>query len=89
AAKAETGKPSLIAMKTIIGFGSPNRAGSYSVHGSPLGKDEGALTREALGWSHDAFVIPDDLAAEWREIGARGAADREAWEARLAASPKA
>ncbi|TNH38930.1 transketolase [Paracoccus haeundaensis] len=88
AAKAETGKPSLIAMKTIIGFGSPNRAGSYSVHGSPLGKDEGALTREALGWSHEAFVIPDDLAAEWREIGARGAADREAWEARLAASPK-
>ncbi|WP_411839080.1 transketolase [Paracoccus sp. ME4] len=88
AAKAETGKPSLIAMKTIIGFGSPNRAGSYSVHGSPLGKDEGALTREALGWRHDAFVIPDDLAAEWREIGARGAADREAWEARLAASPK-
>ncbi|MCO6363650.1 transketolase [Paracoccus sp. 08] len=88
AAKAETGKPSLIAMKTIIGFGSPNRAGSYSVHGSPLGKDEGALTREALGWGHDAFVIPDDLAAEWREIGARGAADREAWEARLAASPK-
>ncbi|WP_084693771.1 MULTISPECIES: transketolase [Paracoccus] len=87
-AKAETGKPSLIAMKTIIGFGSPNRAGSYSVHGSPLGKDEGALTREALGWTHDAFVIPDDLAAEWREIGARGAADREAWEARLAASPK-
>jgi transketolase len=86
AAKAETGKPSLIAMKTIIGFGSPNRAGSYSVHGSPLGKDEGGLTREALGWSHDAFVIPDDLAAEWREIGARGAADREAWEARLAAS---
>jgi transketolase len=88
AAKAETGKPSLIAMKTIIGFGSPNRAGSYSVHGSPLGKDEGALTREALGWSHDAFVIPEDLAAEWREIGARGAAEREAWEARLAASPK-
>ncbi|TJZ86111.1 transketolase [Paracoccus hibiscisoli] len=88
AAKAETGKPSLIAMKTIIGFGSPNRAGSYSVHGSPLGADEGALTREALGWTHDAFVIPDDLATEWRQIGARGTADREAWEARLAASPK-
>ena len=87
AAKAETGKPSLIAMKTIIGFGSPNRAGSYSVHGSPLGADEGALTRAALGWTHDAFVIPDDLAAEWRQIGARGAEDREAWESRLAASP--
>ncbi len=88
AAKAETGKPSLIAMKTIIGFGSPNRAGSYSVHGSPLGADEGALTRAALGWRHDAFVIPDDLAAEWHQIGARGAEDRTAWEARLAASPK-
>ncbi|MFN4060787.1 MAG: transketolase [Paracoccus hibiscisoli] len=88
AAKAETDKPSLIAMKTIIGFGSPNRAGSYSVHGSPLGADEGALTREALGWTHDAFVIPDDLATEWRQIGARGANDREAWEARLAASPQ-
>ncbi|WP_405403665.1 transketolase [Paracoccus sp. Ld10] len=88
AAKAETGKPSLIAMKTIIGFGSPNRAGSYSVHGSPLGADEGALTREALGWTHDAFVIPDDLATEWRQIGARGANDRTAWEARMAASAK-
>ncbi|MFN3279362.1 MAG: transketolase [Paracoccus hibiscisoli] len=88
AAKAETGKPSLIAMKTIIGFGSPNRAGSYSVHGSPLGADEGALTRAALGWTHDAFVIPEDLAAEWRQIGTRGAEDRTAWEARLAASSK-
>ncbi|SNR58152.1 transketolase [Paracoccus sediminis] len=84
AAKAETGKPSLIAMKTVIGFGSPNKAGTYSVHGSPLGKDEAALTREAIGWPHEAFVIPDDLAAQWRDIGVRGAKDREAWEARLA-----
>jgi transketolase len=83
AAKLETGKPSLIAMKTVIGFGSPNKAGSYSVHGSPLGKDEATLTREAIGWPHEAFVIPDDLAAEWRQIGTRGASDREAWEARL------
>ena len=83
AAKAETGKPSLIAMKTVIGFGSPNKAGSYSVHGSPLGKDEATLTREAIGWPHEAFVIPDDLLSEWRKIGTRGAADREAWEARL------
>ncbi|MFN3275733.1 MAG: transketolase [Paracoccus sp. (in: a-proteobacteria)] len=87
AAKAETGKPSLIAMKTIIGFGSPNRAGSYSVHGAPLGADEGALTKEALGWSSDPFTIPEDLGAEWRAIGARGAEARTAWEARLAASP--
>ncbi|MCZ0962831.1 transketolase [Paracoccus benzoatiresistens] len=87
AAKAETGKPSLIAMKTVIGFGSPNKAGTYSVHGSPLGKDEALLTREAIGWAHDPFVIPEDLAAEWRSIGTRGAADRQAWEARLAAKP--
>ncbi|WP_347139410.1 transketolase [Paracoccus sp. SSK6] len=84
AAKAETGKPSLIAMKTVIGFGSPNKAGSYAVHGSPLGKDEAALTREAIGWPHEPFVIPEELAAEWRAIGTRGAQDREAWEARLA-----
>ncbi|MDQ1899826.1 transketolase [Paracoccus sp. WLY502] len=84
AAKAETGKPSLIAMKTVIGFGSPNKAGTYSVHGSPLGKDEAALTREAIGWAHDPFVIPEDLLSEWRRIGTRGATDREAWEARLA-----
>ena len=84
AAKAETGKPSLIAMKTVIGFGSPNKAGSYSVHGSPLGKDEAALTREAIGWPHEAFVIPEELLSEWRKIGTRGATDREAWEARLA-----
>ncbi|MGN7869123.1 transketolase [Paracoccus sp. 22332] len=83
AAKAETGKPSLIAMKTVIGFGSPNKAGSYAVHGSPLGRDEAALTREAIGWPHDPFVIPDDLLSEWRRIGTRGATDREAWEARL------
>ncbi|WEF23530.1 transketolase [Paracoccus sp. S3-43] len=85
AARAETGKPSLIAMKTVIGFGSPNKAGSYAVHGSPLGKDEAALTKEAIGWTAEPFVIPDDLSAEWRAIGARGARDREAWEARLAA----
>ena len=84
AAKAETGKPSLIAMKTVIGFGSPNKAGTYSVHGSPLGRDEAALTREAIGWAHDPFVIPEDLLSEWRKIGTRGASDREAWEARLA-----
>ncbi|WP_265500382.1 transketolase [Paracoccus beibuensis] len=87
-AKAEIDKPSLIAMKTIIGFGSPNRAGTYSVHGAPLGKDEAALTKEALGWVAEPFQIPEDLAAEWRSIGARGAEARQAWEGRLAASPR-
>ncbi|MBO9455158.1 transketolase [Paracoccus sp. R12_1] len=85
AAKAETGKPSLIAMKTVIGFGSPNKAGTYSVHGAPLGADEAGLTKEALGWSAAPFDIPADLAAEWRRIGARGADARTAWEERLAA----
>lgn len=89
AAKAETGRPSMIAMKTVIGFGSPNKAGSYAVHGSPLGKDEAALTKEALGWSAAPFEIPSGLAAEWRRIGTRGAAAREAWQARLAARPEA
>ncbi|MDQ7777621.1 MAG: transketolase [Paracoccus aminovorans] len=87
AAKAETGKPSLIAMKTVIGFGSPNKAGSYAVHGSPLGKDEAALTKEAIGWSAEPFTIPEDLAAEWRAIGQRGAQARADWQARLAAKP--
>ena len=89
AARAETAKPSLIAMKTVIGFGSPNKAGSYAVHGAPLGKDETALTRAAIGWGADPFVIPDDLLRQWREIGARGATARAAWEARLAARPAA
>ena len=89
AAKAETAKPSLIAMKTVIGFGSPGKAGTHGVHGSPLGAEEAALTKAALGWSAAPFEIPADLAQEWRAIGSRGAAAREAWEARLAAKPAA
>lgn len=87
AAKAATGQPSLIAMKTVIGFGSPNKAGTYAVHGAPLGKDEAALTKEALGWTAAPFAIPEALAQEWRAIGGRGAATRKAWEERLAATP--
>ena len=89
AAKAETAKPSLIAMKTVIGFGSPNKAGTYAVHGAPLGADEAAATKAALGWTSGPFEIPAELIAEWRRIGARGADEREAWEARLAARPAA
>ena len=87
AAKGETARPSLIAMKTVIGFGSPNKAGSYAVHGSPLGKDEAALTKEAIGWTHDPFAIPEELLNQWRVMGTRGAKDRRVWEARLAARP--
>lgn len=87
AARAETAKPSLIAMKTVIGFGSPNKAGTYAVHGSPLGAEEAAATKAALGWTSEPFEIPAELMAEWRRIGARGADARMAWEARLAARP--
>jgi len=85
AAKAETAKPSLIAMKTVIGFGAPNKAGTYAVHGSPLGPEEAAATKAALGWTAPAFTVPADLLAEWRAIGRRSSAARGAWEQRLAA----
>ncbi|WP_196260532.1 transketolase [Pelagibacterium limicola] len=79
-------KPTLISAKTVIGFGSPNKAGTNKAHGSPLGEDEIALARKQLGWDHPAFVIPDDILADWRAAGSRGAAVRQDWEARLAAS---
>jgi transketolase len=83
AAKA-TDTPSLIACKTIIGRGAPNKEGSSSTHGAPLGDDEIKLARENMGWPHPAFVVPDDVLSAWRDAGAQGAAERGAWEARLA-----
>ena len=88
-AKAETTRPSLIAMKTVIGFGAPNRAGTAKAHGAPLGADEGALAKQALGWDAAPFEIPAHLAKEWRAIGARGSDARAAWEDALAASDQA
>jgi transketolase len=76
--------PVLVDCKTIIGFGSPNKADSYSAHGSPLGDGEISATKEIYGWEHGAFDIPADVKSEWEAIGARGAAARIAWEARLA-----
>lgn len=64
-ARAETGKPSLICCKTVIGFGSPNKEGKEDCHGAPLGDDEITLTREKLGWTHAAFDIPDEIYAGW------------------------
>jgi len=86
AAKAND-KPTLIACRTTIGFGSPKKAGSEKVHGSPLGKDEAAATRTALGWEHGPFEVPDDIRADWLETSAKGKAARADWEARLAAAP--
>ena len=81
-------KPVMIACKTVIGFGAPTKAGTSGSHGSPLGPDEIAGARKALGWDYEPFVVPNDLMDAWRNAGSRGAADRAAWTARLAASPK-
>ena len=80
-------RPSLVACRTTIGYGAPNKQGTSATHGSPLGTDEVAAARAALGWDAAPFVIPADIAAAWRGFGTRGAATRAGWEARLAASP--
>jgi transketolase len=80
-------RPTLVACKTVIGQGAPNKAGSHSVHGAPLGADEVAATREALGWTAAPFEVPAEILADWRSLGAKGAAARAEWEARLVASP--
>ena len=77
-AKAETQKPTIIICKTIIGLGSPNKQGKEDCHGAPLGHDEIALTRQALGWTDEAFVIPEDVYAAW-DAKAKGAEAEAAW----------
>ena len=77
AAKADP-RPSLICTKTIIGFGSPNKAGTHDCHGAPLGAEEITATKAALGWEHGPFEIPADIAAEWNAKEA-GAAKEAAW----------
>ena len=85
-AKAETGRPSLIVIRTTIGFGSPKKAGTSSAHGSPLGDAEVAATKQALGWDPDAkFLVPPEAGAHLGEAVARGAAAHAAWDERLAA----
>ena len=79
-------RPVLIACKTVIGFGAPTKAGTASSHGSPLGPDEVAGARKALGWDHEPFVVPQDHMDAWRKAGSRGAEARKGWAARLAAS---
>ena len=80
-------RPSLIACRTIIGFGAPNKQGSHDVHGAPLGAAEIEAARATLGWTHAPFEIPDSVYAAWGRIAARGAEARAAWEAKLAAAP--
>lgn len=72
-------RPSLIACRTVIGFGAPNRQGTEKAHGAPLGADEIAKTRAALDWPHAPFQIPPSVLEPWREIGARGKGARRSW----------
>ena len=88
AARADD-RPSLIACKTIIGFGAPNKQGGHDVHGAPLGDEEIAAARETLGWAHAPFEVPDEIYTAWSKVAARGQATREAWESRLASSVQA
>ncbi|MCL9898930.1 thiamine pyrophosphate-dependent enzyme [Klebsiella pneumoniae] len=87
-ARAVTDKPSLLMCKTIIGFGSPNKAGTHDSHGAPLGDAEIALTREALGWKHAPFDIPSDIYAQW-DAKEAGQAKEAAWNEKFAAYAKA
>ena len=76
---AKSKKPSIISCKTIIGFGSPNKSGKASSHGSPLGDDEIKLVRKKLKWKHGPFEIPEELMGSWREIGGKGEKLEEKW----------
>ncbi|OTA20348.1 transketolase [Xenorhabdus beddingii] len=88
AARKETGKPSLLMCKTIIGFGSPNKAGKEECHGAPLGDAEIEATRKALGWEHPAFEVPQDVYADWNARAA-GKAKEVAWEEKFSAYAQA
>ena len=81
-------RPSLVACRTVIGKGAPNKQGTHNVHGSPLGADEVAATRAALGWTSAPFEIPAEILADWRALGAKGAAARADWEKRIATDPQ-
>lgn len=83
----DSDKPSLIACKTVIGFGAPKLAGTSKAHGAITADDEIAGVREAVGWDHPPFELPEDVVSLWRSAGQRGGGVREAWAERLAASP--
>jgi transketolase len=88
AAKTETSKPTLICCKTVIGFGSPNKSGSHSCHGAPLGEEEVKAAREFLNWPYAPFEIPADVYAGW-DAKASGAEQEQAWDKRFAAYQQA
>jgi transketolase len=85
---AKSAKPTMIACKTVIGFGAPTKAGTASSHGSALGGAEAEAAKRALGWEHLPFVVPEAVAADWRAAGGRGATPRRTWLKRLAKHPQ-
>ena len=82
-AARQSDQPSMIACRTIIGYGAPSKQGTAGTHGAPLGDEEIAATREKLGWAHAPFEVPDDVSAAWQQAGRRGVEARRAWEARV------
>ena len=80
-------RPVLLACKTVIAKGAPTKAGTAGAHGAPLGPDEIAGTREAIGWPHPPFVVPDDILQAWREAGQRSSEVHDAWRGRLDEAP--
>jgi len=87
AALAVTDKPSLIACRTIIGFGAPKKQGTHGSHGSPLGAEEVAAARVQLGWKSEPFVVPEAILSAWRKAGVRGKSDYQSWLKRHSAFP--
>lgn len=87
-AREETGKPSLICCRTVIGFGSPNKQGTSATHGAPLGEEEIAAARQTLGWEHPPFEIPDEIYAAW-DARARGEQSESDWNERFSAYQQA
>ena len=73
-------KPTIISCKTIIGFGSPNKSGKASSHGSPLGEDEIILVRKKLKWNNKPFEIPQEILEEWKKIGDKGELLEKKWD---------
>ncbi|MFA7307281.1 MAG: transketolase [Hyphomicrobium sp.] len=86
AAKGDSSRPWLIACKTVIGYGAPNKAGKSSAHGEPLGADEIKATRERLDWPYQPFDVPDHILSAWRAVGSRGAKVHADWAKRLSAA---
>lgn len=79
-ARADASRPTLIACRTVIGYGAPNKQGTAATHGAPLGKDEIAGARKMLGWAHEPFVVPKSVLDSWHAAGRRCSGERKAWE---------